>query len=210
MKNHYLLVTCLAVLFLSACSSLPSAAGLQTALAGTQTAMPTQTAYPTYTPLPPTPYPTKIPFMESFSIRLVPGIEASQIYVNERGTEFWLDFPGDVTIQPARAMLIPGLASDYPSTLLFSGDAFTLLTGLGDQMEDFKRFTYNKPISVTVKFASPQDLEKLALYYWTGSDWEKVETVCNLPAATLDSGANSLATSICTPGSYAIFAPAGN
>jgi hypothetical protein len=210
MKNHHLLATCLAVLFLSACSSLPSAAGLQTAVAGTQTAMPTQTAYPTYTPFPPTPYPTKIPFIESFSTRLFPGIESSLIYATETGTEFWLDFPGDATIQPARAMLIPGLASDYPSTLVYSGDAFTLLTGLGDQMEGFKRFTFNAPVSVTIKFAESQDLEKLALYTWTGSDWVKVETVCNLPLATLDAAANSLETSICAPGSFAIFTPAGN
>jgi hypothetical protein len=209
MKKHYFLVTSLAVLFLSACSPLSPVVVLQTAVAGTQAAMPTQTAYPTYTPFPPTPYPTKIPFIESFSIRLSPGIEASLVYAIETGTEIWLDFPKDATLQPARVMLIPGLSSIYPPTLVYNGDAFDLLAGLGDQMEGFKRFTFNAPVSVTIKFASSQNLDTLALYTWTGSDWEKVETVCNLPSPTLDTNANTIKTSLCSPGAFAIFARNG-
>jgi hypothetical protein len=215
MKNYYFFATFLAMLFLSACSPLSPVVGLQTAVAGTQAAVPTQTAYPTntpfptYTPFPPTPYPTKIPFIESFSIRLFPGIEASLIYAIETGTEIWLDFPKDATLQPARVMLIPGLSSIYPPTLVYNGDAFDLLAGLGDQMEGFKRFTFNAPVSVTIKFASSQNLDTLALYTWTGSDWEKVETVCNLPLPSLDTSANTIKTSICSPGAFAIFARNG-
>jgi hypothetical protein len=211
MKNQYFPIPALALmLFLSACSSLSPAAGLQTAVAGTQTALPTQTAYPTYTPLPPTPYPTKIPYNKSFSIRLYPGVEASLIYASETGTEIWLDFPKDATLQPARAMFMPELASIYPPSLVYNGDAFVLLTGLGDQMEGFKGFTYHAPVSVTIKFAVPQDLATLALYTWTGSDWGKVETVCNLPMPIMDPGANTIKTSICSPGAFAIFARKGD
>jgi hypothetical protein len=216
MKNHYFSVFFLTIIFfLSACSSLSPVMKLHTAVAETQTAMPTQTAYPTYTlyptypPLPPTPYPTKNPYFQSFSVRLSPGIEASLIYASETGTEIWLDFPKDVTSQPARAMLIPGLVSDYPPSLVYNGDAFELLTGFGDQMEDFKRFTYNVPISVIIKFAGSQNLGSLALYYWVG-DWEKVESVCNLPLPTIDTSANTIKTSICSPGAFAIFAQKGN
>jgi hypothetical protein len=102
-------------------------------------------------------------------------------------------------------MLIPGLSSIYPPTLVYNGDAFDLLAGLGDQMEGFKRFTFNAPVPVTIKFASAQNLDSLALYTWTGSEWVKVETVCNLPLPTLDSGANVIKTSICSPGAFAIF-----
>jgi hypothetical protein len=209
MKNYSFFATFLAVLFLSACSPLSPMVVLQTAVAETQAAMPTQTAYPTYTPFPPTPYPTKIPFIESFSIRLFPGIEASLIYAIETGTEIWLDFPRDATVQPARVMLIPGLSSIYPPTLVYNGDAFDLLAGLGDQMEGFKRFTFNALVSVTIKFASSQNLDTLALYTWTGSDWEKVETVCNLPLPSLDTSTGTIKTSICSPGSFAIFARNG-
>jgi hypothetical protein len=196
-------------------SCVPSPQAVQTAIGKTQAAMPAQTAYPTYTPFPtytlfpPTPYPTKIPFVESFSIRLFPGIEASLIYAVETGTEIWLDFPKDATLLPARAMLIPGLSSIYPTTFVYNGDAFDLLAGLGDQMEGFKRFTFNAPVSVTIKFASSQNLDKLALYTWTGSDWEKVETVCDLPLPSLDTSANTIKTSICSPGAFAIFARNG-
>jgi hypothetical protein len=202
--------------FLSACSSPSQVVSLQTAIAETQITMPTQTAYPTYTlyptytPFPPTPYPTKIPYFESFSIRLFPGIEASLIYASETGTEIWLDFPKDVTSQPARAMLIPGLASIYPPSLVYNGDAFELLTGLGDQMEGFKEFIYNAPVSITIKFVGSQNISTLALYYWTGSDWEKVERVCNFPLPTVDTTNNTIKTSICSPGAYAIFAKKGD
>ena len=147
---------------------------------------------------------------ESFSIRLFPGIEASLIYAIETGTEIWLDFPKDATLQPARVMLIPGLSSMYPPTLVYNGDAFDLLTGLGDQMEGFKRFTLNAPVSVTIKFAGPQNLETLALYNWTGSDWVKVDTACNFHLPVVDTGTNSLSTSICSLGSFAIFARNGD
>jgi hypothetical protein len=207
MSKIKVIVLILGVCLLSACTPSPQA--VQTAIAETQAAMPTQTAYPTYTPFPPTPYPTKIPFIESFSIRLFPGIEASLIYAIETGTEIWLDFPKDVTLQPARVMLIPGLSSIYPPTLVYNGDAFDLLAGLGDQMEGFKRFTFNAPVSVTIKFASSQNLDTLALYTWTGSDWEKVETVCSLPLPSLDTSANMIKTSICSPGAFAIFARNG-
>ncbi len=216
MKNYYFLVTFLALLFLPACSSSSPTVGLQTAFAETQAAMPTQTAYPTftpfptYTPFPPTPYPTKIPYNESFSIRLFPGIEASLIYASETGTEIWLGFPKDATSQPARAMLMPELASIYPPSLVYNGDAFVLLTGLGDKMEGFKRFTYNAPVSVTIKFAASQNLDTLALYTWTGNAWEKVETVCNLPLPIMDTSDNTIKTSICSPGAFAIFAQKGD
>jgi hypothetical protein len=212
MKNHTFFDSFLAVLFLSACSPPSPEVGLQTAVAKTQAAMPAQTAYPTYTPFPtwtpfpPTPYPTKIPFMESFSIRLFPGIEASLIYAIETGTEIWLDFPKDATLQPARVMLIPGLSSIYPPTLVYNGDAFDLLAGPGDQMDGFKRFTFNAPVSVTIKFATSQNLDTMALYPWTGSDWEKVDTVCNFPLPSLERSANMIKTSICSPGAFAIFA----
>jgi hypothetical protein len=215
MKNYAFFGSFLAVLFMSACSPLPPVVGLQTAVAETQAAMPAPTAYPTYTlfptytPFPPTPYPAKNPFMESFSIRLFPGIEASLNYTIETGTEIWLDFPKDATLQPARVMLIPGLSSIYPPTLIYNGDAFDLLAGLGDQMDGFKRFTFNAPVSVTIKFASSQNLDTRSLYTWTGSDWEKVETVCNLPLPSLEPGATMIKTSICSPGTFAIFARNG-
>ncbi len=215
MKIQYFLVILLALSFLSACSSPSQVASLQSAVAETLTTMPTQTAYPTYTlyptytPLPPPPYPTKNPYFQSFSVRLFPGIEASLIYASETGTEIWLDFPKDATSQPARAMLIPGLTSSYPPSLVYNGDAFELLTGLGDQMEGFKGFTYNAPISVTIKFAGSQNLSTLALYYWTG-DWEKVESFCNFPLPTIDMTNKTIKTSICSPGAFAIFAQNGN
>jgi hypothetical protein len=220
-KNHHLYATILTVLFLTACSSLLPAIDLQTAVAATQAVLPTQTAYPTYTPFPtstpfptytpfpPTPYPTKIPYIESFSIRLFPGTVEGMVYSIETGTEIWLDFPKDAVLEPSRVMLIPGLASIYPDTLIFNGDAFSLLAGLGDQMEGFKRFTFNAPVSVTIKFAAAQDLETLALYTWTGSEWEKVETVCNLPLPSLDASTNTIKTSICSPGAFAIFTQQG-
>jgi hypothetical protein len=216
MTNHHLLVIIQALLFLSACSPPPQVIILQTAVAETQTTMsaqtayPTYTLYPTYTSFPPTSYPTKIPYNESFSIRLFPGVEASLIYASETGTEIWLDFPKNATLQPARAMLIPELASVYPPSLVYNGDAFVLLTGPGDQMEGFKRFTFNAPVSVTIKFAVSQNLDTLALYTWTGSDWEKVETVCNLPLPIMDTSANTIKTSICSPGAFAIFAKKGD
>ena len=210
MKIYNFLVIIFVLSFLSACSSPSPAVSLQTAVAETQIKLPTQTAYPTYTPLPPTPYPTKNPYIESFSIRLFPGIEASLIYASETGTEFWLDFPKDATSQPARAMLIPGLASTYPPSLVYNGDAFELLTGLGDQMEFFKAFTYNAPISVTIKFAGSQNLGTLALYHWTGSDWVKVDRECNFPLPIMDTINNTIKTSICSLGAFAIFAPKGN
>jgi hypothetical protein len=162
-------------------------------------------------PFPPTPYPTKIQYQQSFSIRLFPGNEASLVYASETGTEFWLDFPKDATLQPARVMVIPGLSTTYSSDLVFHGDAFDLLAGLGDLMEWFKQYSFNAPISVSIKFAAiSQPLEKLALYYWTGSDWEKVETVCNLPLPSLDTNTNTIKTSICSPGTYAVFSSSGN
>ena len=207
----------LALFFLPACTSSPTVVGFDTAVAETQAAIPTQTPYPTYTPfptytpLPPTPYPTKIQYQESFSIRLFPGVEASLIYASETGTEFWLDFPQNATLQPARVMIIPGLSTTYSSDLDFHGDAFDLLAGPGDQMEGFKRYSFNEPISVSIKFAViSQPLEKLALYYWTGSDWEKVETVCNLPLPSSDTTTNTIKTFICSPGTYAVFSPGGN
>jgi hypothetical protein len=213
LKNNYFLVTALAVtLFLSGCSSLSSVADLQTAVAESQTAMPTQTAYPTYTPfptytpLPPTPFPTKNQYYEAFSIRLFPGMEASLIYASETGTEIWLDFPNDATLQPARVKFIPQEVSIVPPNLVYNGDAFDLLAGLGDQMEGFKQFTFNAPVSATIKFAGSQNLNITGLYTWTGSDWEKVETVCRLPLPTLDTSANTIKTSICSPGYFAIFA----
>jgi len=222
MKNYCFFVTFLALLFLPACSSLPPVVGLDTAVAQTQAAAPAQTAYPTYTPFPtytlfptytpfpPTPHPTKIPFIESYSIRLSPGIEASLIYSIETGTEIWLDFPIDATLQPARVMLIPGLSSIYPPTLVYNGDAFDLLAGLGDQMEGFKRFTFNAPVSVTIKFAASQTPDTRSLYTWTGSEWEKIETACKLPSPVFDTSAHTIKTSICSPGSFAIFSQNGN
>ena len=210
-------VIALALLTLPACSPSSSAVDINTAVAKTQAALPTPTPYPTYTPfptytsLPPTPYPTKIQYQESFSVRLFPGIEASLIYASETGTEFWLDFPQNATLQPARVMIIPGLSTTYSSNLVFHGDAFDLLAGLGDQMEGFKQYSFNEPISVSIKFAAiSQPLEELALYYWTGSDWKKVETVCNLPLPSLDTTTNTIKTSICSPGTYAVFSPGGN
>ena len=211
MKKFFFVVFLLALLSLAACSSSSPIVSFDTAVAGTQAAIPTQTPYPTYTPFPPTPYPTKIQYQESFSIRLFPGIEASLVYASETGTEFWLDFPQNATLQPARVMIIPGLSTTYSSNLVFHGDAFDLLAGPGDQMEGFKQYSFNAPISVSIKFAAiSQPLEKLALYYWTGSDWEKVETVCNLPSPSLDTNTNTIKTSICSPGTYAIFSPSGN
>jgi hypothetical protein len=205
MKIYNFLVIIIGLSFLSACSSPSQVVSLQT-----QTAYPTYTLYPTYTPLPPTPFPTKIPYFESFSIRLFPGIEASLIYASETGTEIWLDFPKDATSQPARAMLIPGLASTYPPSLVYNGDAFELLTGLGDQMEGFKAFTYNAPISVTIKFAGSQNIGSLALYHWTGSDWVKVDRECNFPLPVVDTTNNTIKTSICSLGAFAIFTQNGN
>jgi hypothetical protein len=211
MKKFFFVVFLLALLSLAACSSSSPIVSFDTAVAGTQAAIPTLTPYPTYTPFPPTPYPTKIQYQESFSIRLFPGIEASLVYASEAGTEFWLDFPKDATLQPARVMIIPGLSTTYSSDLVFQGDAFDLLAGLGDQMDGFKQYSFHAPISVSIKFAAiSQPLEKLALYYWTGSDWEKVETVCNLPSPSLDTNTNTIKTSICSPGTYAIFSPSGN
>lgn len=201
----------LALLFLPACTSSPTVVGFDTAVAETQVAIPTQTQYPTYTPFPPTPYPTKIQYQQSFSIRLFPGNEANLVYTSETGTEFWLDFPKDATLQLARVMIIPGLSTTYSSDLVFHGEAFDLLAGLGDQMEGFKQYSFNAPISVSIKFAATsQSLEKLALYYWTGSGWKKVETVCNLPLPSLDTTTNTIKTFICSPGTYAVFSPSGN
>jgi hypothetical protein len=217
MNKFCFFVFLLALLSLSACSSSSPIVNFDTAVAGTQAAIPTPTLYPTYTPLPtytpfpPTPYPTKIQYQESFSIRLFPGSEANLIYTSETGTEFWLEFPKDATLQPARVMIIPGLSTIYSSDLVFHGDAFDLLAGLGDQMEGFKQYSFNAPISVSIKFATmSQPLEKLALYYWTGSNWEKVEIVCNLPLPSLDAKTNTIKTYICSPGTYAIFSPSGN
>ena len=66
MKNYYFFATFLAVLLLSACSPLSPVAGLQTAVAETQAAMPTQTAYPTYTPFQPTHLSHAVPDKDSF------------------------------------------------------------------------------------------------------------------------------------------------
>jgi hypothetical protein len=207
----------LALLSLPACSSSAPVVGFDTAVAGTEAALPTPTPYPTYTPFPTntpfpaTPYPTKIQYQQSFSIRLFPGSEAALVYASETGTEFWFDFPRDATLQRARVMVIPGLWTTYSSDLVFHGDAFDLLAGVGDQMEGFKAFSFNAPISVSIKFAAtPQSLEKLAFYYWTGSDWKKVETVCDLPSPSLDTNTNTIKTSICSPGTYAVFSPGNN
>jgi hypothetical protein len=206
LNKFYFLVISLAMLVLLACTLSSTVVGFGTAVAETQAAIPTPTPYPTYTPFPPTPYPTKIQYQQSFSVRLFPGNEASLVYASETGTEFWLDFPRDATLRPARVMVIPGLSTTYSSDLVFHGDAFDLLAGLGDQMEGFKQYSFNAPISVSIKFAAiSQPLEKLALYYWTGSDWEKVETVCNLPLPSLDTNTNTIKTSICSPGTYAVF-----
>jgi hypothetical protein len=212
-NTRNIIFTCISIILLAACA--PSAQAVQIAVGKTQAAMPAATAYPTYTlfptytPFPPTPYPTKIPFVASISTRLVPGIAGSLIYAVETGTEIFLDFPKDATLQPARVMLIPGLSSIYPPTLVYHGEAFDLLAGPGDQMEGFKAFNFNAPVSVTIKFASSQNLDTLALYTWTGSDWVKVETICNLPLPSLDASANTIKTSICSPGSFAIFSPNG-
>jgi hypothetical protein len=216
MNKFIFFVFSLTLLFLSACSSFSPIVSVDTAVAKTQAVLPTPSPYPTYTPFPtytsppPTPYPTKIQYQESFSILLFPGIESRLVYASETGTEFWLDFPKDATSQPARAMLIPGLASIYPPSLVYNGDAFELLTGLGDQMEGFKEFTYNTPISVTIKFAGPHDLGTLALYHWTGSDWVKVDRECNFPLPTIDTNNNTIKTSICSLGAFAIFAQVAN
>ena len=78
-------------------------------------------------------------------------------------------------------------------------------------MEGFKRYSFNAPISVSIKFAViSQPLEKLALYHWTGSDWVKVETECNLPSPSLDTNTNTIKTSICSLGAFAVFSPSGN
>jgi hypothetical protein len=205
------------LLSLPACAPLWSAADIETAVAETQSAIPTSTYYPTYTlypsntPFPPTPYPTKIQYFESFSIRLFPGIAASMVYESETGTEFWFDFPQNATLQPARVMIIPGLSTMYPSDLVFYGDAFDLLAGIGDQMEGVKGFSFNAPISVTVKFAVLSlPLDKLSLYYWTGNVWEKVETICNLPSPLYKVTTNTIITSICSPGTYGIFSSSKN
>jgi hypothetical protein len=218
MVNKFcLFVVYLALLSLPACSPSSPVVGFDTSVAETQAARPTPTPYPTYTPfptytpLPPTPYPTKIQYQQSFSIRLLPGNEATLVYASETGTEFWFDFPRDATLQPARVMVIPGLWTTYSSDLVFHGDGFDLLAGLGDQMEGFKAFSFNAPISVSIKFAATsQPLEELALYYWTGSDWKKVETVCSLPSPSLDTSTSTIKTSICSPGTYAVFSPAGS
>lgn len=217
MNKFFFFVFTLALLSLSACSPCSPMVSVDTAVAGTLAAFPSPTPYPTYTalptylPFPPTPYPTKIQYQESFSIRLLPGSEASLVYVSDTGTEFWLNFPKDATLQPARVMIIPGLSTTYSSDFVFHGDAFDFLAGLGDQMEGFKIFSFNAPISVSIKFtAISGPLEKLALYYWTGNTWEKVETVCNLPLPSLDTNTNTIKTSICSPGTYAVFSPSGN
>jgi hypothetical protein len=209
MKNRCILVTASALFFLTACSASPPAPAIRTAVSGTQTAWPTQTPYPTYTPFPPTPNPTKVPFTESFSVRLFPGVGATLIYASQTGTEFWLEFPAGATAQPARAALIPELASDPPAALGYFGDAFVLLAGLGDQMEGYKGFTFDRPVPVTVRFAAPRSPEDRALYTWTGSGWERVETVCSLPQPTIDADSNTLRTSLCSPGAFAIFAASG-
>lgn len=218
MLNKFIIcIMILALLILPACSPTSSADDFHTAVAKTQAARPTPTRYPTYrlfptnTFLPPTPLPTKIQFQESFSIRLYPGIKAGLIYASGTGTEFWLEFPKNATLQPARVMLIPGLSTTYPSNLVFQGDAFDLLAGLGDQMEGFKQYSFHEPISVSIQFAAlSQPLENLALYTWTGSDWEKVETACNFPLPSLDLSTNTIQTSLCSPGSFAVFSSAGN
>jgi hypothetical protein len=190
-------------------------ASFETAVAGTQAALPIPTAYPTYTPFPtytapaPTAYPTKIQYQESFSVRLFPGIAASLIYASDNGTEFWLVFPEEATLQPARVMLIPGLSTTYSADLIFHGEAFALLAGPGDQMEGFKSFSFNAPISVSIKFASlSQPLEELDLYYWTGDGWEKVESACHHPSPALDT--NTIQTFLCSPGTYGVFSPSGS
>jgi hypothetical protein len=217
LKKICFTVIALALLILPACSPSSSADDLNTAVAKTRSALPTPTPYPTYrffptyTSVPPTPYPTKIQYPESFSIRLFPGIEASVIYASETGTEFWFEFPKDATLQPTRVMMIPGLSTTYSSDLVFHGEAFDLLAGLGDQMEGFKQYSFHEPISVSIKFAAiSQPLDQLALYTWIGSDWKKVETVCNLPLPSLDTTTNTIKTSICSPGTFAVFSPAGN
>jgi hypothetical protein len=212
--NKYipLLRILLIFIYLSACSQWYSPVRIDTAIAETQSAIPTSTFYPTYTQytlnslFPPTPYPTKIQFYESFSIRLFPGIEASMVYDSETGTELWFEFPKNATLQAARVMIIPGLSTTYPPDWGFYGDAFDLLAGVGDQMEGFKGFSFNAPIMVTIKFSIISlPVEKLSLYYWTGNVWEKVEIACNLPLPIYNTTTNTIKTSICSPGTYGIF-----
>jgi hypothetical protein len=107
--------------------------------------------------------------------------------------------------------LTPTVAADF-GTNNFAGHAFELALLQNGQFQD--NVTFPAPILVNLHY-SQDDVSRgveagLALWQWTGSDWQKASDRCNPPRQQqLNDLDNILVAPICQTGRYALFVPAG-
>jgi hypothetical protein len=98
------------------------------------------------------------------------------VYTDTRDSLTTLDVPSDAVTDTTTIALTPVDAVSLPQGLSFGGHAFDLDTYRGGSL--IPGFTFEKTVTLTIEYSDADvvglDEETLALYRWTGSEWEEI------------------------------------
>jgi anti-sigma factor RsiW len=136
---------------------------------------------------------------------LTPGMGYSFSAVDSVGLVTTIDFPQGVFKSDTTVSFTPGLTSG--TTSLTSPTFFSFsLTAQDAAAQPEAPFTVNVEYSPVVP--SIPDENKLALYWWSGSDWQDAAATCS-PASSVEHllDVHRLRVTVCKMGNFALVAP---
>ena len=125
------------------------------------------------------------------------NLPASLIYTDTQGLPTTIEFPADAvtqttTIESSTAVAAQAMTLVLTPTLVtggaglaFAGHAFNLAVYRNGNLQP--DLTFTKPATVTIHYSAADigvvsDEGQLALWWWTGSEWENVTDTCTPPS----------------------------
>jgi PKD repeat protein len=132
------------------------------------------------------------------------------IYTDTQGLTTTLDFPSGSVPQTTTIILTPTLATDEIG-LAFAGHAFDLEAYQNGSLQP--GLIFSAPVTVTIHYSDDDvqavtDESELALWWWTGSEWQNAAQTCDpVPSYTRDTANNVLEVPICHLSLFGLFGP---
>jgi hypothetical protein len=138
------------------------------------------------------------------SAALAPGVAAGLRFTDTQGLVTRLDFPAWAVGVAAQVAVTPTLLSGRAG-FAFAGHAFEVASSEGE--------AFGVPVTVTLAYSQEDvrtvsDEEQLALWWWTGSEWQDAAGTCE-PALPSEGevAENVLRVAICRTGLFGLFGP---
>ena len=144
------------------------------------------------------------------STTLTPGTVADLSYNDTQDLLTQLDFPADAVNQITTMVLTPTLASGGGGSA-FAGHAFELAAYQGGSLRP--DFTFGAPVTLTIHYSDNDvrvviDESQLALWRWTGSEWQDAAQTCDpVSPYTRDMANNVLSVPACHLSLFSLFGP---